>query len=81
MKVDEQRTKQARKAQERGMKVLDVLFGYSLYRAPINSMTGRALETKKDRRTYREWRDSNFPARVKRRRRRKIEKASRRKNR
>lgn len=81
MRVDEQRTKAAQKAQERGIKILDILFQYSIYRAPLNPMTGRTLPEKKDRRTWREWRDANFPARAKRRKRRKIEKASRRKNR
>ncbi len=81
MKVDEQRTKAARKQQERGIRILNYFFGYTIYRAPLNPMTGRAAETPQDRRVWREWRDSTFPARVKRRRRRRIEKASRKKNR
>ena len=72
MKVDERATKAARQRHARGMRVLDALFGFAPAKAPLNAMTGRAIPEKKAKRIYRAWRDETFPARVKRRRRRKL---------
>lgn len=81
MKVDKALTKRAQERHARGVKVLDILFGFTAAKAPLNTHTGRALKSRKDRLTWRKWRDGTWPKRVKARRRRRIANESRRRNR
>lgn len=80
--VDKRATKAARDRQAAGFKALDEFFAYTPAKAPFNPQTGRAISADpKIRLRWRQWRDSTFPARVRRRRRRKLARASRKANR
>ena len=81
MLVDKKATEAARKRHARGVRHLNELFGFSLNKVSLVAHTGRALPDKASRRVWREWRDKTFPRRVKDRKRRKMQKQSRRKNR
>lgn len=81
MNIDTRATKTARSRHARGIRILDSYFLFTPTKAPLNAQTGRALESKRDRRIWRKWRDETFPKRVQRRKRRKIANASRRRNR
>lgn len=75
MKVDEKATARARELHAAGERTLDRLFGFTFAKASLNPQTGRRIGNRAERRAWREWRDKTFPARVKRRRRRKLARA------
>ena len=77
MKVDKERTKIARAKHAAGIARLNELFGVSNTKIPFNPQTGRAFADKKTRRLWREWRDSTFEKRIRRRRQRSLARASR----
>jgi hypothetical protein len=82
MKLDKKATDAARKRHAEGIEELDKLFRINPSLMPFNPQTGRAVgETKIDRRRWKQWRNLTFPARVRRRRRRKIARASTQRNR
>ena len=81
MIIDQQATKQARKAHEKGIERLNELFAFVPSEIPFVPQTGRAGGvTAEERLVWRRWRRSN-PEYVKRRRARKRRHESRRRNR
>jgi len=81
VKVATKATKAARTRHAAGTKRLGELFGFTQAKASLNPQTGRAIPDRKVRRVWKAWRDETFPARVHRRRRRKLARASRKRNR
>ena len=82
MKVDEKATRAARDRQVAGARVLDELFSFTSAKDPFNPQTGRVISADRIvRLRWRQWRDSTFPVRVRRRRRRQLARASRKRNR
>lgn len=80
-KINEKATKAAQAKQALGIQRLNEYFDYTPAKAPLNHFTGRVDPDRKVRRIWREWRDSTFPARVRRRKRRKMARVSRKANR